>query len=476
MVEDFMRLTRRRALKGFSASAAAMTLPRFGAGCVDAAPTPSELEVIKSKVDTIVVVMMENRSFDHSFGALSLVEGRADIDGLVPGIHNLTSSGGVITPQAADVGCIADPPHGWDSSHRQFNNGACDGFVTEYERTEGRDAPHRCMDYLPRTLQPASFALGEQFAICQRWFASVMGPTWPNRFYLLAASSHGVQGNTFIGRPVDSLYTRLYDADIPWGNSYGNIPFGLTLEDMSIEYPEFNKYEGFFDRAAAGRLRPVEIVDPIYGRSDDHPPAHPLAGQIFLQSIYEALRTSPQWERSLLVVTYDEHGGFHDHVAPPKVEDDHADEGFDQLGFRVPAWVVGPFVKNEVSSLQLDHTSVYATIAAVHGLAPIGARDRAANTLLPLLDVDRMRDDRPRAGPQLPPIVADEAEIFADECKGFGLHGAVDVVGAITGQPELELAFMARFPNQAKSLRADTIGSMKDLLAQAASQGVWRRG
>jgi phospholipase C len=244
---------------------------------------------------------------------------------------------------------------------------------------------------------------------------------------------------------------------------------------MSIEYPEFNKYEGFFERAAAGTLRPVEIIDPIYGQSDDHPPAHPLAGQIFLQSIYEALRTSPQWERSLLVVTYDEHGGFHDHVAPPKVDDDYAAEGFDQLGFRVPAWVVGPFVKNEVSTLQLDHTSVYATIAALHGLAPIGARDRGANTLLPLLDVDRMRDDRPKAGPELPPIVADEAEIFADECKGFGLHGAEDVVGAITGQPELEQLFMARFPNQAKSLRADTVGSMKDLLAQAASQGVWRR-
>lgn len=472
-----MRITRRRALQGLSATAVAGFggLGSSTVACVPPRSQPDLITLTRSKVQTLVVVMMENRSFDHAFGALSLVEGRADVDGLRDGIVNANAAGELLAPAAADIGCIADPPHGWDASHRQFNGGACDGFVAEYERGAGRDAPHRCMDYLPRTLQPASFALAESFALCQRWYASAMGPTWPNRYHLLATTSHGIQTNTFIGRPVDSIYSRLDKAKIPWGNSYGNIPFAIVLDGMSIEFPEMNRYESFFERAAAGTLRPVEIIDPIYGRNDDHPPAHPLAGQIFLQSIYEALRTSPQWDRSMLVVTYDEHGGFHDHVAPPTIEDDFAAEGFDQLGFRVPGYVVGPFVKNEVSDVQFDHASVYATIAALHGLDPIGTRDKNANTLLSLLDEDLMRADTPREGPALPAIVADEAEIFADECRGVAFHGRAAAAGDITGQPELEDLYVGRFANAAKGLRADTDGTFKDLMAHARSQGVWRQ-
>ncbi len=472
-----MRITRRRALQGLSASAAVAASGLPLSACVGPTPnvSPRGVALAKSRIETLVVVMMENRSFDHSVGALSLVEGRADVDGLKDGIVNRTAGGAIITPAAADLGCIADPPHGWDSSHRQFNGGACDGFVTEYERTEGREAPHRCMDYLPRELQPTTFAMADHFALCQRWFASVMGPTWPNRYHLLATSSHGLQSNTFIGRPVDSMYSRMLKADVPYGVSYGNIPFEIVLDGMSVEDPEMNRHDAFFARAEAGTLRSVEIINPIFGQSDDHPPTHPLAGQIFLQSIYEALRTSPQWERCLLVVTYDEHGGFHDHVPPPLVDDDYAAEGFDQLGFRVPTWVAGPFVKNEISDVQFDHTSIYATIAALHGLDPIQIRDRNANTLLSLLDEERMEKDDPREGPELPAIVADEAEIFADECRGFSFHGRGDEPGAITGQAELEGAFLSRFPNLAKSLRADTVGAMADMLANAEQQGVWRR-
>ena len=475
-----MRITRRRALQGLSATAAVAGLGPFGpasAGCLPAPSVPPDLLTLaRSRVQTLVVVMMENRSFDHAFGAFSLAEGRADIDGLRDGMGNRTAAGELLVPSAADVGCVADPPHGWAASHRQFNGGACDGFVVEYERAAGAGAPHRCLDYLPRALQPTSFALAEQFALCQRWYASAMGPTWPNRYHLLATTSHGIQNNSFIGRPVDSIYTRLDQAKIPWGNTYGNIPFAIVLDGMSIEFPEMNRYDGFFARAAAGTLRPVEIIDPVYGRNDDHPPAHPLAGQIFLQSIYEALRTSPQWERSMMLVTYDEHGGFHDHVAPPIIDDDYAAEGFDQLGFRVPGYVVGPFVKNEVSDVQFDHTSVYATIAALHGLPPIGTRDRNASTLLGLLDEDLMRADAPRPAPALPAIVVDEAEVFADECRGVAFHGNRPDVGAITGQAELEQLYVGRFANAAKGLRADTDGTFKDLMAHAKSQGVWRQG
>jgi phospholipase C len=401
-----MRITRRRALQGLSATAA-VAASGFPVGCLELERevSPVGIELAKRRIDTLVVVMMENRSFDHCVGALSLVEGRSDVDGLKEGIVNRTLAGDIIVPAAADLGCIADPPHGWDSCHRQFNDGACDSFVTEYERTTGRDAPHhRCMDYLPRALQPTTFAMADHFALCQRWFSSVMGPTWPNRYHMLATTSHGEQGNNFLGRPVDSMFTRMLKAEVPYGVSYGNIPFEIVLEGMSVQDPEMNRHDAFFARAAAGTLRAVEVINPIYGQSDDHPPCHPLAGQIFLQSIYEAMRTSPQWERSLLVVTYDEHGGFHDHVPPPLVDDDYAAEGFDQLGFRVPTWVAGPFVKEQhVSDVQFDHTSIYATIAALHGLDPIGTRDENANTLLSLLDEDRMQATIHGQGRRCPP-------------------------------------------------------------------------
>ena len=162
-------------------------------------------------------------------------------------------------------------------------------------------------------------------------------------------------------------------------------------------------------------------------------------------------------------------------MPPPTTADDFAADGFDQLGFRVPGLVVGPWVSKQVSDVVFDHASIYATIAALHDLEPLGARDAAANTLLSLLDEGAMAKGNPRAGVELAPIVADEAEIFADECKGFAFHRNDAEVGrgAITGQAELERAFVARFPDAARNLRAATDGSMRDLLARARQQGVW---
>lgn len=427
------------------------------------------LGLAKKRVGTLVVVMMENRSFDHAFGSLSLLEGRADVDGLVTGMSNPDDAGALITPREIDLNCIDDPPHGWDRSHEQWNNGACDGFVKAYAINNGTNG-FRVMDYIPANKQTASRALAAEGALCQRWFASVMGPTWPNRFHMLACSSYGNQSNDFLGQPVETIFSMMDRAKIKWANYYGNIQFAVTL-DVSSSFPEVEQLDQFFLDAAAGRLPPVVIIDPIYGRSDDHPPAHPVAGQVFIQSIYEALRTSPQWEESMMVVTYDEHGGFHDHVSPPTTVDDFAADGFDQLGFRVPSFAVGPFVKQHVSDVVFDHTSIYATIAALHGLDPINQRDAAANNLLALLDEDLMRSNKPRAPITLAPIVADEEELFAEECKGFSFHGQGEL-GSITGQPELEAALASKSKHLADRLRADTDGVWKDLVERAKATGI----
>src|SRR5690606_19713819 len=142
----------------------------------------------------------------------------------------------------------------------------------------------------------------------------------------------------------------------------------------------------------------VVVVEPLYGRNSDHPPEHPAAGQIFLSSIYDALAKGPQWARSLMMVTYDEHGGFFDHVPPPKAPDERAAAGFDQLGFRVPSLVLGPWVKQGgVSHTIYDHTSMLATIERHFGLEPLTVRDASANDLFDCLDLDRVRRGDPAA-------------------------------------------------------------------------------
>ena len=184
-------------------------------------------------------------------------------------------------------------------------------------------------------------------------------------------------------------------------------------------------------RAHTGTLAPVVMVDPGFTMNDDHPPHHPLLGQQFIASIYNALATSPQWESTLLVVTYDEHGGFFDHVAPPKAADQRMAEGFDQLGFRVPTMVIGPYVKQGyVSSTVYDHTSVLKQIENMFHVAPLTMRDAAANDLSDMIDQTRLAAGQASAPVTLPVVDVDPGTLDP-VCFGSG-----------SGKPtDLELAF-----------------------------------
>jgi phospholipase C len=233
------------------------------------------------------------------------------------------------------------------------------------------------------------------------------------------------------------------------------------------------KMEQFYDDAAAGRLANLVWIDPLYGRNDDHPPAHPLAGQVFLQSIYQALATSPQWERCMFIITYDEHGGFYDHAPPPVVVDERAALGFDQLGFRVPSQIVGPWVKQgHVSNTVYDHTSIMKTLCSLWDLEPRTERDANIDDVLDVIDMERIESGTPAAPLELPAIEASDDELYAPECRselpfslGLGTFG-------ITGQPELEAYVRARFPNSTKDLSKDTDRVYADQLAIARDLGV----
>jgi len=407
--------TRRNALKGLGATAALPALQACGDsdGSGGAGGAPVEPKV---GITHIVVLMMENRSYDHYLGSRSMLEGLPG-DGLTETISNPNLADEPQTVYRESVLCVADPPHGWDSSREQFNDGANDGFMRAYQDDQGLDIPPHVMGYFVREDLPVTYALADAYTSCDRWFCSVMGPTWPNRFYFHAGQSAGLMSNDSPEEPMTTIYDRLNEKGVEWEYYYTDLPFLLLLGPTLHIKPAA---PGFFDAAAAGTLPPVSIIDPGFALNDDHPPHHPGLGQQFISAIYQALATSPLWQNILFVVTYDEHGGFHDHVPPPKAADDRAADGFDQLGFRVPTLIIGPYVKTgHVSSVQYDHTSVLKHIETMFDLEPLTARDAAASDLSDAIDAERLA-----AGDFSPPItlpVVDlDASMIDDSCKSMG--------------------------------------------------------
>lgn len=398
------KVSRRRALE----LGASTLLPVLG---TQACGDDTSETVTPGSIEHIVVLMMENRSYDHILGSRKL-DGLPG-DGLEPSMSNVDAEGTEHAVYRASLLCVADPPHGWDSSHAQFNTGKNDGFLTEYQLSQGEDVEPSVMSYFTKEDLPVTHALADSYTSCDRWFCSVMGPTWPNRFYFHSAQSVGLKSNDSPAERWPTIYDRMDEAGVSWEYFYTDLPFLLIL-GLSKTSPAT---PNFFDAAKNGTLPSVTVIDPGFALNDDHPPHHPLLGQQMIAAVYQALATSPLWEKTLLVVTYDEHGGFFDHVSPPKAADDRAAEGFDQLGFRVPTLVIGPWVKEgHVSSVVYDHTSILKHIETLFDLEPLTARDAAANDLSDAIDAERLAKNQPSAPIQLPTVDIDASEIDP-ECK-----------------------------------------------------------
>lgn len=415
-------------------------------------------------ITTIVNVMMENRSYDHYFGARAL-EGLGG-DGLSAGMSQNDLDGNPVDIFHDLATCIPDPPHSWGASHAMLNGGAMDGFLTEFQARHGGAVPPHPMGYFQREQIPLSWALADQYTVCDRWFASVMGPTWPNRMYFHSAQSGGLKVNDVAGPgglAWRSIHHALNDAGVDWAYYYQDLPFVPLFDELDSEGKVRRVVYDFFDDAAAGRLPPVVWVEPAFSSNDDHPPHHPMMGQLFLSTVYNTLAQSPQWNNCLLVVTYDEHGGFYDHVAPPTTADDRAADGFDQLGFRVPTLVAGPYVKpGYTSSVTYDHTSALAHIESMFGLEPLTARDAAANDLTDCIDLERLDARDP-----LPPISAPEIDI--DESM---LDAAC--IGRISEPVDLELYADAGRMDARYDLRSDMRDTLHGMGEQLERLGAGR--
>lgn len=346
-------------------------------------------------IDTIVVLCMENRSFDHYLGSLSMLEGRA-VDGLTGAETNPDPNGVPIPVFKLNNFTVSDPPHGWDPVHEQWNEGKNDGFVTAHAGVHQQEV----MGYHVRDQIPVTYALADASVVCDRYFASVLGPTWPNRFYLHGATSEGNKSN-LPAFGFTSIFDRLDDAGVSHKNYFSDIPW---CSGAYFKVSGLASIDQFFADAEAGQLPAFTLIDPNFfgsNANDDHPNHDVRLGQAFIATVFTALAKSPHWNRCLFVLTYDEHGGFFDHVPPPPVIDD--DPEFDHLGFRVPTLVAGPFVRRGCTvSTTFEHSSVPRTLAVRFGLQSLNARMDAANDFSVCLDPATF--EKPQAPPTLPQV------------------------------------------------------------------------
>jgi phospholipase C len=395
--------------RGKAARGASRLRMRFAAVPADAAADNLR------KIDNIVILLMENRSFDHMLGYLKLEENRGDVDGLTPGMSN--NDGQKDYPihhlDHTALKSNQDPCHSGQCVANQVanNNG---GFVKNYITTHPGDSERDLvMGYYNKNELLTYDYLAAEFTLCDHWFSSVPGATWPNRLYAVTGRADGSKDSKTI--PIYNLpaFVRYLDArKVTWG-WYSDNFFGSTLNLIDRNYRSLSNYnlDDFYQQAADGTLPSVCWIDPIFvntagtfAANDDHPPADIRHGQEFVLAIYHALASNPkQWQKTLLVIVYDEHGGFYDHVAPPPAEDDKPT--FRSYGVRVPALLVSPWVaRRKVVSTVFDHTSILKTILlrfcrkADGSIPDMGKRVTSANHLGHALTEATPRPSPPQEG------------------------------------------------------------------------------
>ena len=401
-------------------------------------------------IDHIVVLMLENRSFDHMLGFLKREDAR--IDGLSGGetIPSAPGSPGSHLVQVSDdalaVNPGPDPGHAIGDVREQIyggpgadfpSTGANDGFVVNYARRTAvpadADAIMRC--FAPEHV-PALATLARQFALCDGWFSSLPGPTWPNRIFVHAGTSAGHVDNGFRIYHVPTIFERLEAARRSWRIYHHDVPQTLVFPYIQRHYFFSGKvrlFELFADDVRRGQLADYTFIEPRYLDSpahdgdrplpalpanDEHPDHDVRLGETLVADVYEALRGSKAWSSTLLFVLYDEHGGFYDHVFPAAAvvpDDSPPSSGFDftRLGLRVPAIVVSPWIEagtldhqrdanGREEAVVRDHTSILATVTRRFGLAPLTARDAAAADVGSLLTRATPRLTEAEAPPHLP--------------------------------------------------------------------------
>jgi len=442
----------------------------------------------------VIVLMEENRAFDHMLGS------RPGVDGVTPGqacnyvdpANPQTSKKVCVTQNAKNV-APCDPNHDLPpTSYKIYGpqayaagnltNPDMSGFVAFEGSANGNgnaEAPYcAVMDGFSQAHLPVMNGIADHFALFDKFFAAIPGPTWPNRIMFMSATSGGLTETSnpwFFGQtgqlfPMRTIFDQVADAGLTWKNYVNDTPWELFMESIAHQAQNVVLLDEFFEDCKKGTLPNFAFINPRAGvnlthgyGSNDHHPDHDVAlGELYYKDIYEAVRASPSWNDTLLILTYDEHGGFYDHVPPPQHAPAPGDGipsypdqfSFDRLGVRIPTLLMSPWVpKGEVigeppSSVKpapdsaYDLTSIMATVRKILKIpeGPLTARDGWSATFEHVLEkLTEPRTDCPWHLPEpMAPAMLNNPENLAKEAaqapNSLQKHIST-VVAHLSGEP-----------------------------------------
>jgi phospholipase C len=356
-------------------------------------PAPANLPI-----DTFVVLMMENRSFDHYLGWLPGADGRqagltySDAQGRSHSTHRLNSD---------YQGCAhPDPDHSWDGGRAQLDEGRMDGFL------RSGDNDSFSIGYYEEEDLPFIPAVARAFTAFDRFFCSLLASTYPNREYMHAAQSYGKMDNSIpvshpagggleLGFPDSTIFAALAAKGVSSRYFYTDVPVSALWGAPGVA--RSGQVQEYYERCASGTLPSLSFVDPAFNgeeegtSGDEHPHGDVRFGQAFMADVVHAFLESPQFKRGALFIVYDEWGGFFDHVRPPRVPDVRSSanvaEDFGQMGIRIPAVLVSPYARRG----HVDHNiygfeSILKLIRYRYALAPLTTRDTYARNMVRSFD------------------------------------------------------------------------------------------
>ncbi len=356
------------------------------------------------QIEHVVVLIMENQSFDGILGMLPHeVPSRSSVDGLTARHGRVVNSqpdgrGGRVHGRHFASPCQLPklPDQDWNASHISYDHGRMDGFV----KASGPVA----MRYWNSTDLPFTYALATHFPVGQRYFASTLAQTYPNRRFFFCGTASGLiatDGKAFSTPAANgTIFDRLDAHHIDWSVYYQNLPSAAIVpgvDNAPSRKPRFKKFDHFFADTAAGRLPKFTFLDPNYTTTSEENPQDIQVGEDFLSRVTHALMRAPTWPHTALFITYDEHGGYYDHVPPPRaikpdsippmLGPNDVPGAYDRYGFRVPMLVVSPWARaGYVSNVVQDHTSLLAFIERKWNLPAITFRDANANAMTDYFD------------------------------------------------------------------------------------------
>jgi phospholipase C len=390
-------------------------------------------------IQHIIVLMLENRSFDHMLGFMkSQIPSLDGLNGTEWNPEDASNPVGRI-PVSSDAGYLdlqVDPSH-WtpdvlDQIYSVYKCGTKPptlptvgpnmSFVANYSYRNNNSLPaaHKIMRCFTPGNLPALTTLAREFAVCDAWYSSMPGQTWPNRIFVHAATSDGHIDNKLYDYDIDTIYQHLEAASRSWNIYFHDIPQALALKRLRGDAfkDRFQLFHQFLADARNGNLPNYSFIEPRYfdfafKRANDQHPNHDVSlGDVLIADVYEALRNSPQWEQTLLLILWDEHGGIYDHAFPKQPQVPCPDAkvsvdppfGFDLVGVRVPAVLISPYIaRGAVDHTQYEHASVSATLKSLFGLSGfLTKRDEASNTFESIISLSAPRMDTPPMLPRIP--------------------------------------------------------------------------